>query len=193
MGRGAMKTDRNVIPAMILAGGQGRRIGGDKAQVLLGGAPLWRHVFGRLGSGDVAVNGSGAFDGLDVIADEVPGQGPLGGVLAAMVWAERLGFGRVMTVAVDTPFLPLDLAGRLAGVEGRIVVAETSDGLHGTTAVWDVSLEGELREALEAGTRKVTAWASGVGIETVLFPDTTPPGFFNVNTAEDLARAEAFL
>lgn len=194
---GGMQLDVNaipvVVPAVILAGGQGRRIGGDKAQVLLGGVPLWRHVLGRLSVPVVAVNGVGVFGELEVLADEVPGLGPLGGVLAAMVWAERLSFERVLTVAVDTPFLPLDLRERLGAEKGRIVVAETSDGVHGTTAVWDVALAGELRAALEAGVRKVTDFAQGTGVVAVRFEETEPPGFFNVNTAEDLARAEAWL
>lgn len=179
------------IPAVILAGGQGRRIGGDKAEVLLGGVALWRHVRARLSSPLVAVNGVGVFGEQKVIADEVPDLGPCGGVLAAMVWAERLGAARVLTVAVDTPFLPMDLAERLSAIDARIVVAETSDGLHGTTALWDVSLAAELRTALAQGIRKVTDFAQGA--VAVRFEDTTPPAFFNVNTAEDLAQAEAWL
>lgn len=181
------------IPAVILAGGQGRRIGGDKAQVLLGGVPLWRHVFAQVGPQvpRVAVNGEGAFDSVPRVMDEVPGLGPLGGILAAMVWAQSVGAGRVLTVAVDTPFLPLDLVARLGAMESRVVVAETVDGLHGTTAVWDVGLEAASRGALEGGTRKVTDWTQSIGFERVMFEDAR--AFFNVNTAEDLAMAEARL
>lgn len=180
------------IPAVILAGGQGRRIGGGKAWVALGGRPLWRHVYDRVAPqvARVAMNAGAAFEGVDVVADEVPDLGPLGGVLAAMVWAKGLGASRVLTVAVDTPFLPLDLVERM-DVAGRIVVAETHDGLHATTALWDVGLEGDLRAALDAGVRKVTEWADGVGVTRVTFEDAE--AFFNVNTGEDLAVAEARL
>lgn len=179
------------IPAVILAGGAGRRIGGGKAEVQLGGVALWRHVKARLGARLVAVNGVGEFDGLEVVADDVPGLGPLGGVLAAMVWAKGLGFERVMTVAVDTPFLPLDLGERLGAVDARIVVAQTADGVHGTTAVWDVALESALRAALAAGVRKVTDFTEGA--VPVRFKDSVPPAFFNVNTPQDLAQAQAWL
>ncbi|OAN78915.1 molybdenum cofactor guanylyltransferase [Jannaschia sp. EhC01] len=187
-----MQLAEHDFPAVILAGGQGRRIGGDKAWVLLGGVPLWRHVLDRVSPQvhGVAVNADAAFEGLPVVADEVPGQGPLGGILAAMVWAHGLGAARLLTVAVDTPFLPLDLVARL-DVPGRIVAAKTADGLHGTTALWDVSLADDLRNALAAGTRKVTDWADGVGVTPVMFEDAG--AFFNVNTAEDLAMAEARL
>ncbi|WP_461426682.1 molybdenum cofactor guanylyltransferase MobA [Gymnodinialimonas sp.] len=181
------------IPAVILAGGHGRRIGGDKAKVLLAGKPLWRHVLARLEPqvGLVSMNAGESFGALPRVADEVPGLGPLGGVLAAMVWAEGAGAARVLTVAVDTPFLPMDLVARLAAVEGRIVVAATADGLHGTTALWDVGLATELRAALADGTRKVTAWAGAMGVQTAHFEDAG--AFFNVNTPEDLAVAEARL
>lgn len=181
------------IPAVILAGGQGRRIGGGKARILLAGKPLWRHVLDRVSPqvGRIAVNAEEGFDGIEVIADEVPDLGPLGGVLAAMVWANRAKARRVLTVAVDTPFLPLDLAERMCGVDAPIAVAETMDGLHGTTALWDVGLEENLRRALAGGTRKVTDWADGVGVTTVRFDDAD--AFFNINTPEDLARAEARL
>ncbi|MBL4626606.1 MAG: molybdenum cofactor guanylyltransferase [Roseicyclus sp.] len=185
----------SVIPAVILAGGQGLRIGGDKAQVLLAGRPLWRHVYDRVAPqvAAVVVNGVGSFGSMPVIADDVPGQGPLGGVLAAMDWASRQGAKRVMTVAVDTPFLPGDLCARLAMQVGPIVIARTDDGLHATTALWDVSLADDLRAALAAGARKVTAWSETAGYAAVPFPESVPPAFFNVNTREDLEQAEAWL
>jgi molybdopterin-guanine dinucleotide biosynthesis protein A len=47
-----------------------------------------------------------------------PACGPLGGILTALDWAQGLGAARVLTVAVDTPFLPADLVERLADVRG---------------------------------------------------------------------------
>lgn len=188
-----MQLPEHDIPAVILAGGQGRRIGGGKAHALLGGVPLWRHVLGRIEPqvARLAVNAGEAFEDVECVADEVPGLGPLGGILAAMVWAADAGAGRVLTVAVDTPFLPSDLVARLGVAEGRIIAAHTADGLHGTTALWDVTLADSLRAALAGGTRKVTSWADTIGVHSVMFEEAD--AFFNVNTAEDLAHAEALL
>ncbi len=190
-----MQLDEDAIPGVILAGGQGRRIGGSKATVVLGGQPLWRHVVTRIGPqvSALAINATDGFEGYRVLRDEVPGLGPLGGILAALIWARRLGARRVLTVAVDTPFLPLDLVKRLSGPSAPVVMAQTSDGVHATTAIWDAGLADRLEAALTSGTRKVTDWAMSQAAARVPFADTVPPAFFNINTAEDLAQAEAWL
>lgn len=182
------------LPGVILAGGAGRRIGGDKAQHLLAGRPLWQHVAERITPqvSTLAVNAPAPFGDLPHVPDAVPGLGPLAGILAAMLWARGQGADRVLTVAVDTPFLPLDLLARLANGDG-IAMAETADGLHGTTALWPTHLSTDLMQALTDGTRKVTEWAAPHAIARVRFPDTTPPPFFNINTPEDLALAEAWI
>lgn len=189
-----MQTLGKDIPAVILAGGAGRRIGGGKPDVLLAGRPLWRHVADRVGPqvAVLAVNGPVPAADHPQVADTRPGLGPLSGILAAMLWARERGAMRVLSVAVDTPFLPPDLVTRLAGASAPVVMARTIDGTHGTTALWDVALADDLDAYLQDGGRKVTAWARGHDIAYVDFPETTPPAFFNVNTPEDLARAEAW-
>ena len=56
-----------------------------------------------------------------------------------------------------------------------------------------MTLRADLRLALEAGTRKVAAWAEGQGAARALFPDRPLDPFFNINTPEDLAEAERLL
>lgn len=190
-----MQLDEGAIPGVILAGGQGRRIGGQKAHVVLAGRPLWKHVADRvaLQVTALAVNAPTPMGDHVLIQDATPGLGPLGGVLAAMTWAKSQGARRVLTVAVDTPFLPTDLVAKLREANTPIAISETSDGMHGTTALWAVSLEDDLRGWLTEGGRKVTDWATSYDVTRVRFADTTPPAFFNINTAEDLAKAEAWL
>ena len=120
--------DRRLIPmpapgeiaAIILAGGQGVRLGGgDKPLRTIAGRPMLDHVLERLKGQaiEIAISANGdpqrlAGYGLHVIPDEAAGAGPLGGILSGMRWAKSLGVGRVLTVAGDTPFLPVDLARR---------------------------------------------------------------------------------
>ena len=182
------------VPGIILAGGAGRRMGGAKAERLLAGQPLWHHVAQRITPqvSTLAINADAPLGDLPAVPDTLPGLGPLSGILAAMLWAQGQGAARVLTVAVDTPFLPHDLVARLATQDG-IAIAQTPDGLHGTTALWPVHLSADLMQALTQGTRKVTEWAASHPIARVSFDTATPPPFFNINTAEDLAQAEAWL
>jgi molybdenum cofactor guanylyltransferase len=186
---------------VILAGGEGRRIGGGKPFVPLAGKALIAHVIDRLAPQceRLAINANGATDrftalGLPVVADGPDGgQGPLSGVLAAMDWAAAQGASRVLTAPVDTPFLPEDLATRLAAVDAPIVLATAADGVHGTCGLWDIDLRDTLAAALSRGVRKVTEFTEAHGALPVTFPDTRPPPFFNVNSSEDLEAAEDLL
>ncbi|WP_116132727.1 molybdenum cofactor guanylyltransferase MobA [Tropicimonas sp. IMCC34043] len=196
------------IPAVILAGGQSRRMGGgDKCLQELGGRRMLDHVIVRIApqAAPLALNANGpaarfAAFGLPVLADPLPGQpGPLAGVLAAMHWAAGLGAPQVVTVAGDTPFFPTDLVARLAAGAGPggLALAATEDAIRGTLrqptfGIWPVDLRDDLRAALAGGLRKVVAWTGSHGAADVVF--ATPGGvdpFFNVNTPEDLADARA--
>ncbi|KPP84004.1 MAG: molybdopterin-guanine dinucleotide biosynthesis protein MobA [Rhodobacteraceae bacterium HLUCCA08] len=187
-------------PAVILAGGRGRRMGGtDKALMWLGGRPMLSHVIDRLApqAGALAINANGdparfATFGLPVLPDPVAGfAGPLAGILAALDWALAQGAQSVVTVAADTPVFPADLVDRLAAA-GAPAIAATADGPHPVFGLWPVAAAPGLRAALDAGTRKVGDWAEAIGATPVRFEDTDPPPFFNINTPEDLARAEGW-
>jgi molybdenum cofactor guanylyltransferase len=64
---------------------------------------------------------------------------------------------------------------------------------HPTCAVWQVNRRDALREALNGGLRKLGLWADLEQAATVRFDSHPFDPFFNVNTPEDLARAEALL
>jgi len=191
---------------VILAGGRATRMGGaDKAFLSLGGEPMIAHVIHRLRPQveTLAINAGGdparfAEFALPVLADTVADQpGPLAGLLAGMLWAEREGATHVVTAATDTPFLPGDLVNRLAQAAERgrqpIALAETADGLHPTFGLWPVTLADDLALALDAGTRKVAAWALGEGAARAQFSALPHDPFFNVNTPADLDAAERIL
>ena len=177
--------------ALILAGGQGRRMGGrDKAFVLLAGRPLLAHVLERIAPqvGRVIVSANGAperFAGLEVLADDETGQGPLAGVLAGL----RAAQGPLLTVSVDTPFLPLDLASKLNKPEGAYARSAGRD--HPTAALWHPERLPEIAALYARGERRLRA-ALGAAVP-VDFADTPFDPFENINTPEDLARAETRL
>lgn len=183
---------------LILAGGQGRRMGRvDKARLVIGGETLVARAVGRLGPQvdalAISANGDTArfSAGVPVLEDAIPDGGPLSGVLAGLDWAAEAGFESVATVAVDTPFFPRDLVARLVA-KGVPSVAATGSAdaprLHPTCALWPVSARDRLRDWLLSGERKVMLFAESLGARAVLFPDEA--AFFNVNTPSDLDAAE---
>ncbi|MCX7566930.1 molybdenum cofactor guanylyltransferase MobA [Sulfitobacter sp. F26169L] len=194
---------------IILAGGQATRMGGgDKGMRLLGGQSLLSRVEARLAPqvASIALNANGdaarfADLGMPVIADSVSGfVGPLAGVLAGMDWAAAQGADTIVTAAADTPFFPCDLVPQLLlaseGMKHPLVLAATPDAKRGrarhpTFGLWPVALRDDLRDALHDGLRKVVLWTDMHGGREALFPQED--AFFNVNTPDDLARAEAML
>ncbi len=189
---------------VILAGGQATRMGGgDKGLLALGDSTILQHVIDRLDPQVAALalnaNGDpGRFDhlGLPVIADSIDGfAGPLSGVLAGLDWAAAQGATHIVTAAADTPFFPCDLVPQLmlaAEQTGTpIALAATSGGRHPTFGLWPTALRHDLRAALNDGLRKVILWTDRHGCAMAEFPDDA--AFFNVNTPDDLTKAEAML
>ncbi len=189
--------------AVILAGGQARRMGGgDKALMTLAGRPMISHVLDRIEPqvAGLCLNANGDPDrfqrfGLPVVRDSVEGfVGPLAGILAGLDWAAERGHDHVVSVAADTPFFPPDLVPYLLmGLDnGPICLAKTGDQVHPTFGIWPVDLRDELRAALMDGTRRVLDWTTAQGATTVPFFQTDPDPFFNINTPDDLALAESY-
>lgn len=195
------------IPAVILAGGRSRRMGGgDKCLLALGGRPVLTHVIARIRPqvAALALNANGdparfaAFD-LAVLPDSVPDfAGPLAGVLAAFDWAVQVApeAGHVLTVPADTPFLPRDLVARLAAAIDAThdtALAESGGRLHPVVGLWPLARRDALRLALEEGLRKVEDWTGRLAAARITFDAVPVDPFFNVNDPDDLAAATRLL
>ncbi|WP_170391810.1 molybdenum cofactor guanylyltransferase MobA [Ruegeria arenilitoris] len=205
---------------VILAGGLATRMGGgDKGLLQLGGQSLLAHVIDRLAPqvAGLALNANGdperfADLGLPVLTDSIAGYaGPLAGVLAGLDWAAGQGADCIVTAAADTPFFPRDLVDRLTraaqGQAHPLALATTprtghealkSGGgrrvnRHPTFGLWPVALRDDLRAALTDGLRKVVLWTDRHDGREALFPADPFDPFFNVNTPEDLIRAQHLL
>jgi molybdopterin-guanine dinucleotide biosynthesis protein A len=193
-------------PAVILAGGLARRIGGgDKPMRQIGGQTILARVIARLSSqcSGLVLNANGdparfATLGLPVIADTVADfPGPLAGILAALDWAaeQRSGIQWIVSAPGDCPFLPRDLVARLHRARGeqdaQLAVAASGGRSHPVIGLWNVTMRDELRHALTSeGVRKVDRWTAHYRLATVSWPTVPFDPFFNINTAGDLAEAE---
>jgi molybdenum cofactor guanylyltransferase len=188
--------------AVILAGGRGRRMGGvAKARLMLGGRSLLDHVLRRLAGQvsqiAVSANDSAIVADLPLLPDAHDDRrGPLAGVLAGMIWArDRAGLRRIVSLPVDCPFLPRDLVGRFLETAeetgAAIVVAASGGSEHPTVALWDLALAEPLRGVVEAGTDlSVRRFYRAFRFAICDFDLRGLDPFFDVNTPEDLARAE---
>lgn len=200
---------------VILAGGTGRRMfasqpaGGDKSLTSLAGQPMIAHVIARLAPQvpRIIINANGDPSrfkrfGLDVVKDiGDAGEGPLAGLFAAMDWVQRTdsSITALLTVSTDTPFLPTDLAHRLlAECQGRPAIAASFGQVHPVIGLWPLTLRESLTQALSEKRRSVEKFARQHDAVAVTFGPVTIAGhmidpFFNANTPDDLARAQAIL
>jgi molybdopterin-guanine dinucleotide biosynthesis protein A len=187
----------------VLAGGRGRRIGGAKATVPLGGRPLIGHVLaaarhGGLEAVVVAKRGT-ELPSLSerVIAEPDEPRHPLCGILAALDFAaEHAADCAVLVVACDMPFLPAVLLRWLAALEGPVVL-ELDGALQPLPARCTTAQRPALREALahESSLRSALGTPGARVIadrELIRFGDPRRM-LFGVNRREDIVTAESWL
>jgi molybdopterin-guanine dinucleotide biosynthesis protein A len=208
-GARAAKMTTDVVPVVgvILAGGLARRLGGgDKPMRQIGGRTILSRVIERLAPqcDELILNANGdpqrfASFGLSVIPDTVENfPGPLAGVLAALDWTagNRRDMAWVASIPGDCPFLPRDLIQRLQEARmdqnAQLAVAASGDQAHPVIGLWSVALRHELRHALVAeDMRKIDRWTARYRLAKVTWPLDPVDPFFNANTPDDMAEAEA--
>lgn len=186
---------------VILAGGEGSRIGGGKPLRLLGGkrmidraealASQWSEITA------VAVRNHAQVGSTQsaCIADEEGIEGPLAGLVAALRFARDNGCEAVLTIPADMPFLPLALEERLSAAIGGAGAAIASSGgkLHPVCGLWRVSALEAMPPYLTSGRRSLRGFAEAVGFASVEWTHQPADPFFNINSGEDLVAAERLL
>jgi molybdenum cofactor guanylyltransferase len=193
---------------LILAGGRARRMGGqDKAFLPLAGGNLAQRAIARLAPqcDHLIINANRELDrfagfGVPVISDSVAGYaGPLAGILTGLDWlADHAPDAALLTVPVDGPFFPDDLGARLraaAKSQGVAIACAQSGGRrHGVYGLFSAALRDDLRRALTIeGIRKVDDWLDRHNAAVAEWSTEPVDPFFNVNTSDELARAEQYL
>jgi molybdopterin-guanine dinucleotide biosynthesis protein A len=187
------------VTGVVLAGGQGRRMGGvDKGLQLLRGKPMVEWVLARFAPqvDEVLINANQNLEryaalGPRVVPDLVGGYaGPLAGLHRGLSEAVH---PLVATVPCDSPFLPADLVARLATAldakGGDLAVARTGEQPHPVFCLCRRALNPHLQRFLEAGGRKIDAWYASLAVVEVAFDDQ-PEAFSNINTPEELNASE---
>lgn len=189
--------ERTVI-GVILAGGQGRRMGGiDKALLAWQGRPLLAHLIEQFAPGldrlELNSNRPAAVYagfGLEVFADDadVKGMGPLAGLLSAL---RRHPQALVLTAPCDAPALPRDYLARMcAATQGRsrpLAVAWDGQDIHPTLCLAAGEHAPSLAAFLASGQRRARDWLRQEGAVFVDFSDQAE-SFINLNDPTDLTE-----
>ena len=193
-----------MLTVALQAGGTSRRMGRDKARVLLDGRPLITHVLERAAPlGDeviVTTNAPRAYaflGGVRLVADEQPGAGALAGLRTALRAASH---ERLLVLACDLPFVCVPLIEHLlrAAPAADVVVPRWRGELEPLQAVYRRSCLAAVERALAEGRRRMIDFHADVRVHVVeedVVARLDPQGltFFNINTPADLQTAERLL
>lgn len=190
---------------LVLAGGEGRRMGGGKPARLLGGERLIDRAvrLARQWSNDPVValregRDNGRPDAR-VVCDRPGVEGPLAGLAAGVTLAIEEGADRLLLIPADMPFLPDDLAAGLGTAldasDVGCAMASSGGRRHPVCSLWALDRLGVALPAYCAeGRRSLKGLAEMVGTVAVDWDvaEARDP-FFNVNDPDDLSAAEAML
>ncbi len=200
-----MSALQEAISLAIIAGGQSRRMGRDKAFIKLGGKPIIQHVLERSASLQPAqtmlITNSPrqyAFLGLPMHGDALPGTGALGGIYTALLQARSPW---VLTLACDMPFVSPGLLQYMASLiddEHDIVVPRVDGYPQALHALYRKTCLPPIRAQLAAQRLKIIRFYGRMRVryldeaEYAPFADAAR-AFLNLNTPAELAAAVKLL
>jgi len=190
--------------AVVLAGGRGKRLGGDKAAVELApGETLLQRALTLVAplSDDVIVvrrpDQRLATQGARIVTDQPPFEGPLAGILAGL---EAARHEWSLVVACDMPFLSAPVVRYLMALRPGhdIVVPRLEVGMEPLHALYHRRAAAAIRGALERGEHRLISFYRALRVRAVTSDELAPfdregRTFFNINTPEDLQQARAWL
>lgn len=189
-----MMTASLTYSALILAGGQGRRMGGqDKGWVRWRGRPLIEHALDRIRQqtvvpSEILISANRSVDeyaltGARVVRDVRPGfAGPMAGIEAGLLHAKHEW---VLVTTCDMPLIPLNLIEKLyANLDGRqVAVAMVDKKLSPLTILLSRFLVKSVSAYLDSGQAAVKPWLKSLDMAVVEFEK--PQSFMNINTLKE--------
>ena len=203
------------VEAFLLVGGKSSRMGRDKAQLEINGAPLLQRAANLLAplaakitlvtSADPANNAenSSAYSnfGFPTVTDRWPNAGPLGGIATALAAAQSPW---CLILACDMPFVTSEWLTYLLNqaVQSQsttdVIIPETTRGLEPLCAIYSASCAPILAVALDRGVRKVTDGFAELNVRLIAEKEWRAFSvegnlFGNLNTWQDYLDAQVRL
>jgi len=199
------------LAGYVQAGGGSTRFGEDKALAVIAGKTMLERTIDLLsvvcGAGNVkAVAKADKYRELSVpvVADRWPGEGPLGGILTALLDLKGAGQQDAwsLIVSCDMPFLTAEflkfLGERAERTAAQVVVPGSTDGLQPLCACWRSAATEELQKIFDSGVRRVSQAMKQLPMEVLDEAqwkrfDIAERLFCNMNTPEDFVEARKIL
>ena len=195
----------NILP-VVLAGGKAKRFGSNKLQARLGDKVLIDYILYEILEqfkellivANEPINHLQS-DKISIIEDYKKDQGPLGGVFSAMKWVKenKKEYKWISTFPSDTPFFTINIFNQFLDQvdekKSELFFMNSNQKRHNIFGLWSIDLIDKLEIDLENGARKVEKWANNIGLQTINMSFEKKDPFFNINTKEDLKKAEKIL
>ncbi|MCK4709943.1 MAG: molybdenum cofactor guanylyltransferase [Gammaproteobacteria bacterium] len=192
-----MKADKNNTSALILSGGQGRRMNhADKGLLVWKNKMLINHVIDAIKTqlDHIIINANQHHEqyqqlNYELISDSIKGyKGPLSGILSAMQYCEKAEY--LLVLPCDCPTPPKNLFRQLAQTlnkndQANIAIADDGSRLQPLFGLYKTSLLPELESALANEHNKVMKFIEDNNFVTVDYSDQ-PETFRNFNRPEDM-------
>ena len=184
------------LSAVLLAGGLSRRMGADKATLLVEGKPLWQRqlqVLSAMRPVSLWVSARGVLPwcptGIEVVVDKTPSRGPLSGVAAAL---SHLQTSHLLVLAVDLPQMTTEHLRKLWGLAspGMGVIPANGGYFEPLCAIYPVEAVTAVEAALNSSDVSLQSFAQTLRLRAQAHAcDLTPeekPLYLNLNTPVDL-------
>lgn len=203
------ESENRGVAGYVMAGGASTRFGFDKARAKLNGKTMIERMCALLENvtgvaSVVAPFGRYAEFGVRLVDDQWPGEGPLGGIITALMDAHARNHRQTwcLIIGCDMPFLTREwlkcLKERALASNAAVVTPQSSAGIEPLCSCWHTSATGKLQFAFEDGIRKVTEAMKRVSMEVVNEGDwarfdNSGRLFWNMNTPAEYEEARRIL
>jgi molybdopterin-guanine dinucleotide biosynthesis protein A len=203
-------TEPGSVAAYVLAGGGSTRFGRDKALAEINGKPMLLQmcelIFDNIARDVRVIGDAGKYGkfGVTCLEDGWPGQGPLGGIITALMGTAKNPAGPAwnLILSCDMPFMTEEMlvycVDRSRKSRAEVVVPRSQNGLEPLCACWRTSAGAKLQRAFNDGVRKVTEGMKRLEMEVVDESDwkrfdSAGRLFWNMNTPADYEEARRIL
>ena len=193
----------NKIAAVIMIGGQSKRMGGGiKSFIEFNNKSIFDRIIERIKPQikKIIINCNDEKTtlkkyNLPIIKDLKNGYlGPLAGIHTAMNWLKTNApeVEWLVTLPGDTPFIPDDIVIKFKNKissNSKIILAKSENKIHPIIGIWNTNLFESLDRELNKGMRKIISWAELHPLEFLNFTNEKYDPFFNINLKEDIDLA----